>query len=276
DLLKVADKKRTRKFTPEEDQEMEQMQERGKEILFRYTRRLPEEAQRHMLKQNSPNLSPKEVDAFINFSLRERARDPIAVDRTFTEQDKSGHLNMVRSGAGFEMSLIICRLLGAVPLTPLVIRMNDYVTAKRRRADRWKSFCELFNNNKLRFLYHVDPSLILKLKESGYLSGFRKYFANLAVRLNSASLVSDTEITELTTELQSTLQRTNAELDEIEHAISESEENSMIFGFIQGHLVLDIEEEEYTSEDVETLWTKYVDGSAPYQKVRLAFKLVHD
>ncbi len=276
DLLKVADKKRTREFTPEENQEMEQMQERGKEILFRYIRRLPEEAQRHMLKQSSPNLSPKEVDAFINFSLRERARDPIAVDRTFTEQDKSGHLNMVRSGAGFEMSLIICRLLGAVPLTPLVVRMNDYVRAKRRPADRWKSFCELFNNNKLRFLYHVDPSLILKLKELGYLSRFRKYFGNLAVKLNSDTLVSDTEITELTTELQSTLQQTNAELDEIEHAISESEENTMIFGFIKGHLVLDIEEEGYTSDDVEKLWTTYVNGTDPHQKVRFAFRLVHD
>jgi len=50
----------------------------------------------------------------------------------------------------------------------------------------------------------------------------------------------------------------------------------MIFGFVQGHLVIDIEEEGYASEDVETLWRTHVDSSAPYQKVRLAFRLVHD
>jgi hypothetical protein len=276
DLLKVADKKREREFTSEEKQEMEQMQELQKEILFRFIRRLPEDAQRELLKQSSPELPPEEVDAFIKFSLRERARDPIAVDRTFTEKDKTGHLNMLRSGAGFEMSLIICRLLGAVPLTPLVIRMNDYIRAKRRSVDRWKSFCELFNKNKFRFLYHVDPFLILSLKESGYLSRFRKYFKNLASRLNSDTLVSDSEIAELTTELERTLHATNAEWDEIENIISQSEENRMIFGFIQGHLVLDIEEEGYTSDDVEKLWTTYVNDNRSHQKVRFAFRLVHD
>jgi hypothetical protein len=50
----------------------------------------------------------------------------------------------------------------------------------------------------------------------------------------------------------------------------------MIFGFIQGYLVLDIEEEGYTSEDVETLWTSHLDSAARYQKVRLALRLVHD
>lgn len=276
DLLKVADKKRDREFTPEENLEMEQMQERGKEILFRYIRRLPEEAQRHMLKQSSPKLSPEDAEAFIKFSLRERARDPIAVDRAFTEKDKTGYLNMVRSGAGFEMSLIICRLLGAVPLTPLVIRMNDYIRAKRGPADRWKLFCELFNRSKLRFLYHVDPSLVLRLKESGYLSRFRKYFTNLAAKLNSGTLISDGEIAELTTELERTLHDTNAEWDEIENMIRRSGENPMIFGFIQGHLVLDIEEEGYSSDDVETLWTTYVNGTDSHQKVRFAFRLVHD
>ncbi|MDH5670412.1 MAG: hypothetical protein OEY86_20615, partial [Nitrospira sp.] len=276
DLLKVADKKRKRQFTPEEHEEIEEMQGRQKATLLRYIRRLPETAQRDILKQSLPELSPEKVDAFIKINLRERARDPIAVDRTFTEEDKSGYLKLVRSGAGFEMSLILCRLLGAVPLTSLVVRMNDYTRAKRQPIDRWKSFCEVFNKNKLRFLYFNDPSLILKLKESGCLSEFRKYFANLAVRLNSENGVSDTEITELTTELQGTLQRTSVELDAIEQVISESEENPMIWGFIQGYLMLDIEEEGYTSEDVETLWTSYVDSAAPYQKVRLAFRLVHD
>jgi len=276
DLLKVADKKRAREFALEEKQEMEEMQERGKEILFRFIRRLPQDAQRKMLKESSPQLSPQEVDAFIKFSLRERARDPIAVDRTLAEKDKTGHLTMVRSGAGFEMSLILCRLLGAVPLTPLVIRMNDYIRAKRRPADRWKSFCELFNRSRLRFLYHVDPSLVLGLKESGYLSRFRKYFTNLASRLNSGAPISDNEIAELTAELERTLHHTNAELDEIENMIRQPEENPMIFGFIQGHLVLDIEEEGYSSEDVEKLWTAYVDSSALYQKVKFAFRLVHD
>lgn len=276
DLLKVTEKRREREFTLEEKQEMEQMQELQKEILFRFIRRLPEEAQREMLKQSSPELSPEQVDAFIKFSLRERARDPIAVDRTFTEKDKSGYLNMVRSGAGFEMSLIICRLLGAVPLTPLVMRMNDYIRGKRRSADRWKSFCELFNKSKFRFLHHVDPSLVLRLKKAGYLSRFRKYFTNLASRLNSGTLISDSEIAELTTELERTLHDTNAEWAEIENILSHSEDNPMIFGFIQGHLVLDIEEEGYTSDDVEKLWTTYVNGAGSHQEVRFGFRLVHD
>jgi hypothetical protein len=276
DLLKVAEKKHERGFTSEEKQEMERMQEAQKEILFRFIRRLPEDAQREMLKRSSPELSPSEVDAFIKFSLRERARDPIAVDRTFTEKDKTGYLNMFRSGPGFEMSLIICRLLGAVPLTPFVIRMNDYIRAKRRSSDRWKSFCESFNKNKFRFLYHVDPSLILRLKESGYLAKFRKYFTNLASRLNSDTLISDSEIAELTIELERTLHGINTEWEEIEQMISRLEENPMIFGFIQGHLVLDIEEEGYTSDNVEKLWTAYVNGTGSHQKVRFAFRLVYD
>lgn len=276
DVLKVAEKKRQRELTPEENQELEQMQERGKEIFFRYIRRLPEEAQRHMLKQSSPELSAEDADAFIKFTLRERARDPIAVDRTFTEKDKKGYLTMVRSGAGFEMSLIICRLLGAVPLTPLNIRMNDYIRAKRSPADRWKLFCELFNTSKLRFLYHVDPSLVLSLKECGYLSRFRKYFTDLASRLNSGIPISDGEMAALTTELERTLHHTHSEWDKIENMIEQSEENPMVFGVLQGHLVLDIEEEGYTSNEVEELCSTYVQNPDLCQKVRLAFRLVHD
>jgi hypothetical protein len=276
DLLKVAKKKRNRKFTSQEKQEMERMQELQKEILFRYIRRLPEDSQRHMLKQSSPGLSPDEVDAFIEFSLRERARDPIAVDRTFTEKDKTKYLTMVRSGAGFDMSLIICRLLGAVPFTPLVIRMNDYVRAKRHHTDRWKPFCELFNKNTFRFLYHVDSALVFRLKEVGYLSKFRQFFTNLSSRLNSDTLISNSEIGELTKELKVTLRHTETEWEEIENIINQLDDNRMIFGFIKGHLVLDIEEEGYASNDVDKLWTTYVDSTGPYQRVRMAFRLVHD
>ena len=108
------------------------------------------------------------------------------------------------------------------------------------------------------------------------MSRFRKYFTNLASRLNADTLISDSEIAELTTELEHTLHDTNAEWEEIENMISQSEENPMIFGFIQGHLVLDIEEEGYTSEDVEKLWATYVNSTGSHQKVRLAFRLVHD
>nr|WP_281720378.1 hypothetical protein [Nitrosomonas nitrosa] len=273
DLLKTVEKKRERELTSEEKEEMEKMQEAHTVILFRYIWRLSEDSQRHFLKQRSPHLSADEIDAFIEFGKRERARDPIAVDRVFTEKDNAGYMNLSRTGAGYEMSVIICRLLRAVPFTPLVIRMNDYMRAKKHSIGRWKPFCDVLNKHMFRFLYQVDPNLILTLKRENYLMQFRRLFSNLTSRLNSGAFVSDNEIKELTEQLEQVLHATNTEWREIESIIDGLGENIRAFEFSQGHLLLDIEEEGYSSEDVESLWAKYIDGNGSHEKVRLAFRL---
>lgn len=273
DLLKAVEQRREREFTSEEKEEMGEMQQALSEIQLRYIWRLSEDSQRYYIKQRSSQLSAEEVDAFIEFGKQERARNPIAVDRTFTKKDTSGYIQLTRTGAGYEMSMIICQLLGAVPFTPLIIRMNDYIRAKKHSTGRWKPFCDVFNNHPFRFLYQVDPSLILTLKEHGYLLKFRRFISDLTSRFNSTVSVSDNEIKELTEQLEHILCATNAEWSEIESIINGLGENIRPVGICQGHLLLDIEEEGYSSETVENLWTKYVDGNGSHEKVRLAFRL---
>lgn len=273
DYLKIAERRKTSaSFTQEEKQDFKRFELLQLEELLRYHARLPEMTQRAVLRGNNPTITEQELEGQIQYMREERARDPIAINRTFKESRKNVILS--RSGAGCELSLILCRLLGAVPFSSLVLRMNEYRRLKRVPSNRWDPLCKILNQMNFSFLDHLDYTLVSDLKSQGYLANFRTFFRQLIIRLNSSPKVSDEEVVRFTSEMQSIIGSLNHEWHAIEQTSRSADGKTANIG--KGRLFLDIEEEGYVSTEVDTLWHTYVKGAENRPLVRAAFHLVRD
>ncbi len=266
-ILIIAEaKKTTWKLDAEEEKEAEEYAHLQKDNLLRFIRALPENHQRQMLKDKIPT---DEIDAFIRIGLTKRAEDPLAIDRSLNSDD--GQLFLSRSGANLELSLLLCQWLGAVPLSALLIRANEYRKLKDPPPHRWAKFCEIFNNAEFYFLDLDDAAFAHFLKNKGFLNEFRTFLRTLLARLSSGEHIADPEIDDFTTELEEQIGGMNQEWIALQKAMETMDKTSLDYGFRRGRLIIDIDDRGYISTESDTLRTKHFPDLTGRPPIRMFF-----
>lgn len=133
--------------------------------------RLPEPQRRSVVKAK---LKEKAEDC-LEYLSSLRKSDPLCLDRDSDLQE--GELRYMRSGACFELSVILSGLYGAVPFSNLKVRESEYrnisIQPNEYTAKIWKQF------NQIPGFTFLDPVFSSVMMEKDVLIEFRQLFASL-------------------------------------------------------------------------------------------------
>lgn len=271
DMLNIARAtKKTWKLNEDEKKEAQQYQRLQRENLLRFIRTLPEVHQRRMLKGKLP---ATEIDEFITTGLTQRAEDPLAIDRSLDRNE--GQLYLSRWGTSLELSLLLSQSIGAIPLSTLLIRANQYRKLKSPPPHRWAKFCDVFNRTEFDFFDVDDPSFVNALKANGFLSEFRTLLRTLISRLSSNEEIADSEIDVLTEELESQITGSKQEWAALQKAMEKMANDVRLdCDFRKGKLILDIDDRGYTSAETDKLRTKHFPELIGCPPIRTFFHVI--
>lgn len=140
----------------------------GVKAQMRVYSRLPEPQRRQAVK----NLLETDIEHHLKHLALLRKVDPLCLDREFDL--KEGEFIMVRSGANFESSVILCALYGATPISSLESRLTQY---KRAAAQSSEHTTHVFAPFKQTPGFHfLDPFFSTFMAEKGALKEFREIF----------------------------------------------------------------------------------------------------
>lgn len=255
---------RAQSWVPNEEEKAElAMFEDGAEADFkRFLCRLPPEIQKRKIQATFPKMDAELLGKYIEKIEALRAEDPLVVDRYFSDESAARHGNLIvtRAGLCLEVSCIISRLLGAVPLTNLAVRKNEFLAQKDESATsgRWASFLDRINSYNFRYLVSLHPKFAWYLSSKGYLASFRAFMGRVYNQLHSSERCSDKLVVGFTEELDQQLKALDKEWIEIEQEFKNWNEGPSALGIGERALFFDIDDVGYSSLSVAQLVDKFV------------------
>lgn len=255
----------------EEELEDNKISKNKSEAHFeRYFWRLPPNVQKLQAKKTNPKLTENQLNNCIDSYKAFREADPLAIDRYFDIGSKSEDLYIDRAGVSHELSYILCRLMGAIPLSSLAIRKNEYLSSKASQnlPSVWTGFLKKMNSFKFRFFERIDPEFSIYLKNKGYLAGFRAYLKRVYNHIQSSepSIVVEKSLID---ELDIQLEKLIKEWLEIEKELSTWNRDDSIVVIREGFIYFDICESGYNVPTALPLIKDHVKGNLAASKVSM-------
>jgi hypothetical protein len=161
----------------------------GVKAQMRVYSRLPLEQREVAVK----NLFETDIDHHLKHLALLRKVDPLCLDRDLDL--KEGELIMGRSGANFESSVILSALYGAIPISSLECRFNQYSRAATTPSEHSMKILSQFKNTPgFRFL---DPFFSSFMAKKGALTEFREIFGAVLQLSNIPEEISEEMISQV-------------------------------------------------------------------------------
>lgn len=198
-------------------------EEEGKKEFKRIYMRMPENALRRKLKDFKPNITQKEIDDAVLYSLKQRKADPFLLDE---EMSGEAEMKIKRMGANLELGLYLGQATGSYLYTNRKFQWNEIMSAKQQTTDDsdvWSPLTRAFQTLDFTFLNNVDARFAYKLKEEGRLGGFRNYLRKVwhKIEEDNTPAQADSAAREFGDELHEEYGKTKEEWAKIDKSILE-------------------------------------------------------
>ena len=193
----------------------------GKQEYMRMMKRMPIDSYKRRLKEFKPNLSPSEIDKYIEYFLEQRKKDPLLLDE---EMSSEAEMKIKRMGANLELGLYLGQATGSYLYTNRPFQWKEIMTAKQQitdDSDVWGPLTQAFQQLDFTFLNDVDAGFAYKLKEKGRLEGFRNYLRKVwhKIEENNTPAQANSAAREFSDELHEEYGKTKEEWAKIDREI---------------------------------------------------------
>jgi len=159
----------------------------GHDDFFRTIWSLPKEAQVTQIRNSDPNINNKKLNALLDHIAKMRAEDPLALMQEYNfDGEKRGQMTMLSMTPNFEMTLYICQITGAFPVTDSHTRWDELMGSQARVGglviSNWRPLTDVLS--ELTFPFANNPTKSLDLRQCGNLRDIRKAVQELYSAVN--------------------------------------------------------------------------------------------
>jgi len=137
---------------------------------------LPDHYLRTHYREFKPQATEQEVELFIKNIQNERDADPFFLDTLDRKSD--GELNVVTTGASYEMAKITAALTGSFVMTDIPSRWREIALDRseaRIDPEQWSPFAKAFHGVTLKYLNSVPLPAALEIRQKGRLENLRAF-----------------------------------------------------------------------------------------------------
>jgi len=237
-----------------EEKDMEQFRDLSKDDFGIFTRRLPTESLRNLIKRSSPDLSPEQIDLAITYMKNELADDPLALLQPLTPGENGAQLQVFK-GYNLELALFLAQLTGSVIYTDVLLQwkhLHTHTSAANepKVPSVWTSLVERIQT--IGFILEANPEVCLRLRLTGKLNDIRSTFRRVAnfVRGQDEKAIAEKAVKSLTDELHSVENNIRREWDELGSTTTPSRR-------FQGYVELSVPEGGFERNTIRRLLLTY-------------------
>lgn len=130
---------------------------------------LPRESLKSHLSKNDPKLNLDELEKLVDYMFKKRQDDPFALLQDDVYTKDKGQFQTISLSPNYEMSLFLCQIMGAIPVTDSRTRWNEMNMSQYKYQGivnyQWQAINKSIN--KLELMINIFPETILKLRQEG-------------------------------------------------------------------------------------------------------------
>ena len=194
--------------------------------LARWALRLPEDQQRHRIRQSQPGISPELLGRTIRYMKEKLASDPLALLQPVSA-GSGGELKVFR-GMNLELGLFVAHLTGAAVYTDepahwRQLHEHTSVTNTVGQQVQWSSLVEKLRS--LEILIETDPTIVLEARKAGKLGRMRRVFRRIwnSALVRGADAGFDENLMRLVARLENSSSKAGTEWDACSTTAASSE-----------------------------------------------------